>query len=312
MSPSLQHSALVQIFRDRPELLPRLLREPLGVHVPHRARVTVVESTLDQLQPIEYRADLVAEIHDAAGDLVLAVVVEVQLSIDPDKRYVWPVYTTVLRARKRCPVLVLVVTPSESVGAWAAQPIPLGPELADGHLRPRVLGPAQLPRITDSAVASLAPELGVLSALAHGNRPDGLPVVMAALRGLERLEEETASVYFQVMHATLREPVRRALEAVVIKDPILLDLPTPPFLFKLFAKQLDEARAEGLKAGKVEGLKAGKVEGLREVLVEVATRAGVPLTSAARARVEGCDDVDTLKRWIDNALTARSAEELLA
>ena len=38
-----------------------------------------------------------------------AIVVEVQLSPDEEKRYTWPVYITHMRARLRCPTVLLVV-----------------------------------------------------------------------------------------------------------------------------------------------------------------------------------------------------------
>ncbi|EYF07905.1 hypothetical protein [Chondromyces apiculatus] len=330
--PSLEHNALVQLFRDRPTLVPRLLAELLGMEIPEGAAVSVVEAGLDQLLPIEYRADLVVEVRAPDGALVLAVVVEVQLAEDAGKKYSWPVYATVLRARKRCPAIVLVVTPYENVASWAAMPIALGVTHGDGIVRPRVLGPAQLPRITDSAVAACAPELGVLSALAHGNGPEGLDVIMAALMGLERLDEERAGVYFHVVYGALRGPVRRALEALLMNRVDLSQIPTPPFLQGLVerrrvewlregkteglregkAEGLREGKAEGLREGKAEGLREGRAEGLREALMEFCARTGVTLTAPARERIAACSDADMLKRWIDNALTARTAEDLLA
>lgn len=75
---------------------------------------------------VEFRADLVLELRDANGVLVLAIVLEVQRDKDPDKEDSWPVYVTVLRAKKRCPTVVLVVAPDADVATWAAQPIDLG------------------------------------------------------------------------------------------------------------------------------------------------------------------------------------------
>jgi len=57
---------------------------------------------------------------------VLGIVVEVQLAPDKDKRFVWPVYATNLRARLKCPVCLLVITDDDRVARWAAKPIELG------------------------------------------------------------------------------------------------------------------------------------------------------------------------------------------
>ena len=121
--PTLEHNALVEMFRENPELAPHFLALLFQVDVPPHTSVVVVESSLDQLIPVEFRADLVLELRDAKGALVLAIVLEVQREKDPDKEYSWPVYVAVLRAKKRCPTVVLVVAPDADVAAWAAQPI---------------------------------------------------------------------------------------------------------------------------------------------------------------------------------------------
>jgi hypothetical protein len=41
----------------------------------------------DQLIPIEFRADLVLELRDWSGAVVLAIVLEVQRDKDPDKKF---------------------------------------------------------------------------------------------------------------------------------------------------------------------------------------------------------------------------------
>jgi hypothetical protein len=53
--------------------------------------------------------------------------------------------------------------------------------------------------------------------VAHGNEPNGLSVVQVALVALGRLDREHAAVYFQVIYKALREPMRRALEALVME-----------------------------------------------------------------------------------------------
>ena len=100
--PTLEHNAIVEMFRENPELAPHLLALLFHIDVPPHASVEVVESSLDQLVPVEFRADLVLELRDASGVLVLAIVLEVQRDKDPDREYSWPVYVTVLRAKKRC------------------------------------------------------------------------------------------------------------------------------------------------------------------------------------------------------------------
>ena len=105
--PTLEHNAIVEMFRETPELAPHLLATLFHIDVPAHATTKVVESALDQLVPVEFRADLVLELRDAKGTVVLAIVLEVQRDEDPDKKHAWPVYVSVVRARKRCGTLVL-------------------------------------------------------------------------------------------------------------------------------------------------------------------------------------------------------------
>ncbi|MEO5726897.1 MAG: hypothetical protein ABI134_36025, partial [Byssovorax sp.] len=175
----------------------------------------MVEAALDQLIPVEFRADLVLELRDASGATVLAIVLEVQRDKDPDKKYSWLVYVAAVRARKRCPTIMLVVAPDAEVAAWAMEPIDIG--LGCGSLSPRVLGPTIVPEVTEEALAEQETELAILSAVAHGNGPNGLEVVQAVLGALGRFDQEHAAVYFQIVYDALREPMRRTLEAMIME-----------------------------------------------------------------------------------------------
>lgn len=117
------------------------------MELPSYSEARIESADLTDVQPAEYRADLVVLLRDDAP--VLGIVVEVQLSIDERKQYAWPVYAVGLRARMRCPVCLLVVTPNEPVVSWAARRIALG---GDSWFTPIVLGPLENTRIaSDSA-----------------------------------------------------------------------------------------------------------------------------------------------------------------
>ncbi|WP_437709181.1 hypothetical protein WMF45_33110 [Sorangium sp. So ce448] len=296
--PTLEHNALVEIFREHPELAPRFLATLFHVEVPPHTSVAVVESSLDQLIPVEFRADLVLELRDASGALALAIVLEVQRDEDPDKKFSWPTYVTVVRARKRCGTVVLVVAPDAGVATWAAENIDLG--LGLGHVEPLVLGPAVVPEITDPNEAENEIELAVLSAVVHGNGPSGLNVVQAALAALGRLDQEHAAVYFQVIWNALREPMRRALEALVMERQIEGEANFPPFVQKLIDR------------GKLEGLREGELKAKRGTLLRLLARAGIVLAECESARIQACMDITTLDRWIDNVFAAKDATEVLS
>ncbi|AUX23244.1 hypothetical protein SOCEGT47_037670 [Sorangium cellulosum] len=324
--PTLEHNALVEMFREHPELAPHVLATLFHVEVPPHASVAVVESSLDQLIPVEFRADLVLELRDAKGKLVLAIVLEVQRDVDPDKKFSWPTYVTGVRARRRCGAVVLVVAPDAGVAAWAAESIDLG--LGLGTVTPLVLGPAVVPEITDPADAEKEIELAVLSAVAHGNGPNGLTVVQAALAALGRLDQEHAMVYFQLIWDGLREPMQQALEALVMERQIEGEATLPPFVRRLIDRGMREGKLEGMREGKLEGMREGKLEGMREgklegmregklegkreTLLRLLARAGIVLTENESARIQACSDITTLDRWIENVLGAKTATEVLS
>ena len=149
------------MFQNRPSLAVELLREVFGVEVPEHSEVRTGNAGLTEVQPAEYRADLVVVLW-AAERPVLGVIVEAQLKARPRKRYSWPVYLMGLRARLECPCVLLVVTPSEATARWAARPI----EVGCGTLTPRVVGPKRVPVVTDVERAKRDPELSLLSVMA--------------------------------------------------------------------------------------------------------------------------------------------------
>ena len=103
--PSALHEALVTLFRECPSLAPVLLAHTttLDVTVPDEARIRVTSAEFAELDPAEYRADLVVRIDDDQGRPEHVCIVEVQLDIDADKHFSWPYYITGARTRFRCP-----------------------------------------------------------------------------------------------------------------------------------------------------------------------------------------------------------------
>lgn len=62
--PTLEHNGLIEMFRENPALAPRFLALLFHVDVPLHASVRIADTSLDQLIPIEFRADLVLELRD--------------------------------------------------------------------------------------------------------------------------------------------------------------------------------------------------------------------------------------------------------
>lgn len=286
--PSQLHEALLLLFRNRPQLAPELLRQALNVTLPDYSEIRVESADLTQVQPPEYRADLVVLLlHDKP---VLGIVLEVQLHTKPDKRFTWPAYVVNLRSRIRCPVLLLVVSPRESVARWCAQPIDLG----GGNLfQPLVVGPAGVPIVVDEVAAKRDPELAVLSAMAHGQDADSdraLQIAMTAITASLGLDAARSTLYFDLVVTSLSEANRRRLQAM---DP---------------AKY--EYQSEFAKRYLAQGEAKGESRGRAITLLKLLQRRFGQVPENVVARVQSAP-IEELDRWAERILDAKSIDDTL-
>ncbi|MDR2215409.1 MAG: hypothetical protein LBE59_06175, partial [Nevskiaceae bacterium] len=129
--PSQEHEILLMPFRNRPMLAPEMLRDGFGVELPKFVTVGAASADLTQVEPTEYRADLVLHLRGAASDdnAVAGIIVEAQRFIDDDKRYSWPAYVANLRAKLR--------TPAAVTRNWCSK-LPRQPSLPSRNLRTNV------------------------------------------------------------------------------------------------------------------------------------------------------------------------------
>jgi hypothetical protein len=189
--PSHLHEGLIDLVRAKPRVLLRLLSPWLGPTLRLRAPLRVEPADMTPTRPVEYRADLVLTLGAPLREL--AIVFEAQLRPRASKRRVWPAYASAVRARFRCPVALVVLCVDEATARWAARPIPLGPP--DNVFRPVVIGPAGVPKVVEPRRAAAAPELAVISALAHAKGPEALRVAASAVIALEGLDDKRARYY---------------------------------------------------------------------------------------------------------------------
>jgi hypothetical protein len=298
--PSMLHESLLQLFRNRPTLAAELLRDTLGVPIPPFTEARVEEADLTQVLPTEYRADLVVILRHGAP--VFGIVVEAQLAPDDDKPFTWPHYGMALRAKLRCPVCVLVITHDPKVAEWASQRIDTGQPGVPFF--PVVLGPRAVPRVTTPAEAERAPELAVLSVLAHGREERGLEMALATLTATSGLDEERAMFYLDLVRGALNDSARRALESMMSTGNYQLQDPESARKLLDFTRRL---REEGKVEGKAEGEAKGKAEALLHIL---ATR-GLAVSDSDRDRILSCTDLATLDRWIDRAIRASTMSDVM-
>ncbi|WP_446224201.1 hypothetical protein ACTWPB_02970 [Nocardia sp. IBHARD005] len=218
------------------------------------------------------------------GAAVLGICVEVQLSRKDQKRWSWPVYVATLRARLKCPVVLLIVVPNSEIAAWAGNPIEIGhPGFA---LRPLVIGPGDLPLVTDPAEAASSPERAVLSAMAHGDGPHNKEVFQSLLTALMKTDDERARMYHDLVDEVLSEAASRRLEELMTM--------TYEYQGRIARKYV----AQGLE------------EGVATSIFTVLSTRGLVVSDAQRLEIEQCRDISQLNEWLSRAVTAATCADV--
>jgi len=288
--PSQKHEALVHLFRNSPQLAVRLLRSQVEGPLPKHTDVKVESAELTEVQPAEYRADLVFSLSN--GKPVHGLIIEVQLQFDRRKAFTWPAYVANLRARWECPVCLLVVCPDDDAAGGASLPIHLG---CDNWFSPRVVGPNEVPEVLDAVDAEMNPELAVLSAMAHGRDADVAKAtrIAALAQGVSaRLDADRSKLYLDLVMNSVSEAVRKVLAKTML-----------PFKYEYQSDFAKHYVAEG------------RVQGLTQGRVALLTR---QLTARFGALVEEVKEqlasksIEELEEIGERLLTAASLEEALA
>jgi len=92
---------------------------------------------------------------------------------------------------------------------------------------------------------------------------------------------------------------RHLVQLLLAKDPELQQQVT------------DQGRKEGRREGSKEGRRKGKLSEARAILRRILARRGLELGAGDEARVDACTTLATLEHWIDEAVVAASAAEVL-
>ncbi len=215
---------------------------------------------------------------------MLAVVVEAQLRRNRRKRRTWPAYVAALHDRWDCPTALLVICVDPAVAAWCAQPIDFGPGWRGV---PLVLGPDLVPILSPADQRVAAPEMAVLSALAHGGGPDYRAALDALVEALSHTDAARAASYTAYVIAALPEVARTYLEA----------------LMRTVSYRYQGEYAHSLAA-------QGRVEGKADSVLMVLEARKVEVGAESRGRISGCTDVEQLNHWLRRAVTAASVDDL--
>lgn len=278
------HDTPLKLCRERPEFATELARHLLDIELPDYDEVLPYSESATDIEVRDLNCDNVAVCRQG-GENRMGIIVEVQREKSEGKLWSWPTYVADIRHRISAPVLLIAICPQPAVADWARESILLGP---GSIVTPMVIGPEEVPKLTESSGTGELAEAFVMAALMHGHSADRREIFQAARKELSYLQQEKGALYAQFILAFLDEEGREFLEALMEQDTYLYEE-------RLLPKR--EARAEA----------RGEVLGLREGLLLILENKGIGLTAAQRERVEDCTDTATLKQWLVRASEAQNA-----
>jgi hypothetical protein len=312
-----EHEALHKIFQHDTELFARTMRHVFAVRVPVPRHVSIMNTDFTEVRPHLRRGDsvLLAELLVEDPDNQYVMIIESQTDPDDEKAYRWPYYVAYLHDKYQCPVVLLVVCSKAGTAEWAREPIVVGlPGLLCMTVRAIVLGPDNVPTITDLAMARDDVGFAVFSALTH-SRSERVGVILETLAAaLGTIDAETASLLAEFTEAGLG-----STDGVTIWRG-LMATQTYPYVSHLRSQGREEGRQEGLAEGRSEGRAEGRSEGRAEGraearaadIVRLLDKRGIEMAPADRELVLACRDAETLDVWLDRVLTISRISELFA
>jgi hypothetical protein len=301
--PSPWHDAVKQLFHHQPALAAQILREcaDLEDEVPGGLAARVEPANFNDRPSTDFDADTVV-VDGPAREPVHGTIVEAQQNMNEAKLKQLPRYAAALWLLLRRRVDVLMICPDDQVAAWYGRLIPTS--LPGYTFRPVVIGPAQVPSITDPRDVAASPGLGVLSVAMHG-RERG--VARAFVDGLTFMTAKEGPTYYENAYSMSVTAIRELLEELVSSTawPVY-----SPFAKEHFGRGKAEGKAEGIAEGKAEGIAEGKAEGEAEAILLVLRARGLHISTDEHHRITTCTDIEQLKTWITRAATITTTSEL--
>ncbi|MFG1956520.1 hypothetical protein [Nonomuraea sp. NPDC049028] len=288
--PSPPHDTLVKLFTDRPQLAVEILRDFLGVDLPATPLVRLEKTTFNTRPSDDIESDVVL-VMGPPQTAVHAIIVEIQQDKTKDPKQIAR-YAAALWLMLRCDVSVLMICPDRNVATHYAQPIDSG--LTGYRLRPWVLGPDDVPVITDPQEAAAHPDLAAMSVMIHGlNRK----VVEAFAAALADVTDEHAPKYYEYAYSMSAPAIRCLLEE------IMKSASTEWPVYSPFAR-------EHFGRGKTEGKTEGKAEEAARSVLLVLDARDFNVPDDIRAQITTCTDLAQLETWLTRAATAQTLQDL--
>ncbi|MFC9977904.1 hypothetical protein ACFVH6_44060 [Spirillospora sp. NPDC127200] len=289
------HEVRHRLFQADPDLASRTLCRVFGRERLTACSATPINVDATEHRPLERRMDTVLLLEEPERRRI--VIVESQTKQDGKKRRSWPYYIAYLHELHGCPITLIVVCSDTATARWARSPIVIkdaddGDDDAVMVVRPRVLGPDNVPVIRSVEEAVEDVPFTVLAAITHGRSRSVNAILDVVEQALDTIDVGFAAV--------LAEHLELGLTGTKAQTIWRAKMSAQTYRFQSeYANQLRE-----------EGREEGRLEGEARSVLRVLDRLGVHVPESVRAQILACEDEETIQNWLDRALTARSVEDL--
>jgi hypothetical protein len=204
-------------------------------------------------------------------------------------------------------VVLLVVCNKENTARWARQPIVIGlPDLTCMLVHPVVLGPDNVPAVTDTAEAGIDVTFAVFSALTHSRSPKVGAILEALAGALKAIDRDTALTLVEITEAGLGETAGQQKWRQLMHKQLI------PYVSEFRRQGIEEGRAVGIEEGRAEGRAQGEAVGRADAILQILDKRGIAVDDASRERIVSCADLDILADWLDRSLTSARVSDLFA
>ncbi|MGW6725387.1 hypothetical protein ACWF9G_05710 [Nocardia sp. NPDC055029] len=296
---SSSHEAMHGIFTHDPVAFARAFHV-LDLPFPDPIAVEQISVDLTETAPVERRADTVLRITTVEDTFLL--VVEAQSSCDVTRIAAWSYYVTFLHNKYELPVVLVVVCHDKQTATWASKPMTVTyRRWTSFTLQPLVLGPHNVPAITDPAEVLDDLPLAALSAITHAREPEIGAILEAIIVAFRRRGYDDETAFYAEL---VEQGISHTDAAQLWRDQMATDL---SFFRSESAQRL---REQGREQGLEQGLEQGRAEQAARSVLTVLTGRGIELSAAHRARLAETTDLAQLNTWLVQALTATRASEL--
>jgi hypothetical protein len=282
------HEALHHLFRDDPGLFTRSIRRLFDEEFPDIKEVTEVVVDTTGIDAVERYIDTALRVVTEDGEEFLVVEPQGEPP-SPQKIRSWAWYLSFLENKYDIPASLLIITAKNSTARRCRGPISLGPARRPVmHLDPHVIGPDNMPLITDPAQAAEDVVFSVFALLTQRLHPEVEQAMGPLMSALETLDTDTARYYAEFVEGGLGEGCQREIWKKIMKT----------MTYGYVSELKQEFREEG------------QAEGEAKALLAVLAARGLDLTEAERERIRSCTDHERLLAWTVRAATATSTAEV--